>query len=214
MEDIILGPRSLQTPEDAKILQMTVELSHQLGIPTNLATISWADRIGLMKLPFGRALFTFGEMILPKTLMGKLGPEEWRPLIASSLIFHRKLRRKSELGFVVRMVLPIAPVMVMMLTVFPALGEHPPPFLIVGFIGGLLSVYLALVALAWSSSWKHMKRMALKADSQAIEYVGREVFLEVLRKLESLGLEEKGFRARLQPRPTIRERIQSLEPSK
>lgn len=216
MEDIVLGTGPFHTPEDEKILRVARELASQLDISaTGPTKISWADRIGLMKIPFDQAFFPpLNEMILPKALMGKLEPEEWRPIIASSFILHRKIRRKSELGFAVRMGLPIIPIMIMMLLVFPALGERPPLFLTAAFIVGLVSVYLALTALASSSSWKHMKRMALKADSESAKYVSRERFLEVLRKLDSLGLEEKGFRAHLQPRPTVGDRIRNLESSR
>ena len=212
----MLGTGQLRSPEDEKILQLAREVCRHLGLSlTSPRTISWADRIGLMKVPFGQALFTlFDEMILPRALMGKLEPEEWRPLIASSAIFRRRLQRKSSVGFAVRMGLPIVPVMIIMILVFPALGERPPSFLVATVIVALISSYLALAALAWSASLRYMKRMALKADSQSAEYVGREKFLEVLKKLESPGFEKKGLRARIPPRLTIRERIQNLESSK
>ncbi len=165
-----------------------------------------------MRVPFGQALFTvFGEMILPKALMGRLEPEEWRPLIASSLIFRGKLQVKSSLLATTRMLLPAVPVMIAAILVLPALGEKPPLSIVLTAVVGLISSYLALAILAWSSSIRYMKRVVMKADTLAAEHVDKERFLEVLKKIDSLGLEEKGLRTRLYPRPTIRERIRNLE---
>ncbi len=209
----MFGPGRPLTPTDERILLVARELCSQLGITKIIpGGISWADRVGLMKVSFGQALFTiFGEMILPRCLVGKLDVEEWRPLIASSIIFRGRLQWKSSAGMAVRMSLPIIPVALALVVLLPFLGEQQPLFLRSSLVVGLISFYLALAALAWSASWRHMKRMNLTADAQAAEHVGRERFLEVLKKLDSLELEEKGFRARLQPRPTIRERIQNIE---
>src|SRR5712692_4515239 len=90
-------------PEDQRIVDIARELCQRLGITKiNPRIVSWREKQGLVRVPPDQVLFTMDNILLPKSLMGKLEPEEWKPLLASSLIYHWKSQSKVALGMIVR----------------------------------------------------------------------------------------------------------------
>jgi hypothetical protein len=64
----------------------------------------WAKR----EVPKGWCVFTWDKVILPVEMKGRFGPEEWRPLLASSLIYRAKLKRKRNLRVMLRRLILVA----------------------------------------------------------------------------------------------------------
>jgi hypothetical protein len=115
--------------EEQDILKIAKELIEQLNISSLKPTsVTWAadvqstlpdsekiapEMAGVIKreVPNGWCVFTWDRIILPVEMKGKLDPEDWRPLLASSLIYEEQLRKRRDLGFI----LLSTPVFVMLL---------------------------------------------------------------------------------------------------
>jgi len=89
--------------EDNEILRYAQELSREIrpggSEPDEL---TWDDG-----LPLDRVIVRYGEVKLPSGMSGRLMPEDWRPLIASSIIYNQSLYRAQRRGSIVRLVLPL-----------------------------------------------------------------------------------------------------------
>jgi len=94
------------SPTIKGILRIANELIEHLNISSfGPVTVSWAEDIpwtmvdseneapgmGPVKceVPNGWCVFTWDKVILPVEMKGKFDPEEWRSLLASSLIWRR-----------------------------------------------------------------------------------------------------------------------------
>ncbi len=155
-------------------------------------------------------------ILLAESMRGKLEPEEWKPLLASSIIFYRKLRRR----LLVRLVaLSWAPLVLLLVGFFFALfvaailgAPSWVAFLFVPFLflGGVLVEGIYGLSL---------KRSLLFADRQAANVTGRLQFMRVLKKLDSLSqpdIQKRNNRKKVTrllfvDRPTLGERIRNLE---
>ena len=205
--------------DEQDILRITKELIEQLNVSSfRPVSVSWAKDIpwtfvdsekpmpefaGSVKrdVPVGWCVFTWDTVILPTEMKGKLDPEEWRPLLASSLIYEAKLRIKRDLVFIFLST--------------PASGI--PALLLILDIAGLFGA-LAIIGLLvkWFS-----RRLRLRADTLAAELVGRESLERVLEKMKGQGLVDSyagvtwgggyPFSSELMNgRPTLTERITNL----
>src|SRR6266699_5421361 len=90
-------------PEEEKILRYAVELFHQLGITKpEPDSVVWADDIGP-----DLVIVQFGEVRLPRRMMGRLSAEDWRPLLAASILYNYVLLRDKNRTSLIRLVLPV-----------------------------------------------------------------------------------------------------------
>ena len=157
-------------------------------------------------------------MVLQKMMKGRLAPGEWRPLIASSLIyeFSPEIPRKLYLARALR----IAPAFILVLA---------PPLLIrillpsTSVPAWAIIVYFFAVMFTYSTFFwdigRLRKKLRLKADRIAARIMGEEFFLKVLRKLDSMGLtdiverkgEKLGWTLQRTPYPSITQRIDNLQ---
>ena len=193
-------------PGDLRILEIARELCQQLGIyKFNLRFVSWVGRMGIRQIPSDYMMIYRDTMWLPRSLMQKLEPEDWRPLLASALVYYDSRQRKTMIG--------------MFKTVFPSVLVFTLAFVLyVRFVGvnslvTLLGSFVIIVFLLGlmiyaSIHWLlGIKRLWLEADDRAVGLVGRQVFVKSLEKLQSFGT-VKGPPLRLYP--SIPERIRNL----
>jgi len=197
-------------PEDQRIVDIARELCQRLGITRiHPQTVSWREKRGLVRVAPDLVFFAMDNIMLPKSLMGKLEPEEWKPLLASSLIYHWKSQSKVALGMMVRTIPIILLVPIGLLLLDRILSNQFGLFRII-----LLAVYLPLtvVGILYSQilAYRNMKRVRLDCDRRAAELAGPENLLRALRKIESLGIEKTGTISYL-VRPTIQQRINYLQ---
>ena len=169
-------------------------------------------------VPVGWCVFTWDTVILPTEMKGKLDPEEWRPLLASSLIYEAKLRIKRDLVFIFLS----TPIIIDALGWWELFaGSTPssgiPALLLILDIAGLFGA-LALTGLLVK---RFSRRLRLRADALAVELVGREALAKVLEKIKAQGLADSyagvtwgggyPFSSELMNgRPTLTERITNL----
>jgi len=198
------------TIEDKEILKITLELIQQLNISNSRpAKVSWRDSFEqpwefdgvqapdsetmmlpprVREVPVGWCVFTWDEVILPLEMKGKFDPREWRPLLATCLIYEKKLSMKRNLGILAIAGLPTLLVALGWIELFrvssPARGI--PALLLIVDIAGSIS----LLALVGSPVNWFARRLRLQADILAANHVGRETFLAVLEKMKNLGLKD------------------------
>ncbi len=228
------SPTSATDEQD--ILRIAQELIEQLNISSfRPISVSWAEDLpwtfvdsekpvpalaGFVKrdVPIGWCVFTWDMVILPTEMKGKLGPEEWRPLLASSLIYEARLSLRRSIGFIF-LSTPIIIDAVGWWELFavstPASGI--PALLLVIDIAGLFGTLLLSGVLVK----RFTRRLRLRADTLAAEHVGRETLERVLEKMKTLGLVDiyagstwgRGYpfsSELMNGRPTLADRITNL----
>ena len=194
-------------PEDEQILSIFREVCAQLNYyKFNIQAISWKGRIGARRFPPDALIIIprFYILQLSNQAMGRLSPEEWRPILVSGLLYYKNLNRGM-----LKVVLP---------TIATALLS---PFLILADVKLLGSsqfgvlyeiVIIALIIILILSIIPFMilqKKLYLEMDDKAIQIVGKESLIASLTKLasidQSMTTGKTGFF-----RPSIQERIQHL----
>ena len=219
-------------PQDAMILEVARAVFSSLNIHASPETLLWASvvpksvfdgsaveaiaRGGTRSASSDECCIYRNAILLAKGMRGQLGPEEWRPLITSSLVFHKKLRTRLMVRLIA---LSWAPLVVLLVGFFFALFvaaiSGAPAWIALVFVPFLfLGGFLVEGSYNWSvrNSW-------LVADRQSAELVGRLEFVTVLKKLDSLGMpdiQKRSARNRiirlfLVDRPSIEERIRNAE---
>jgi len=195
-----------ETPSESEhILKIVSELCRRLDITPTPEVVSWQDRyyqpngqpnpasfgyntIGRPVTPDFPVIFK-NKILLKPMMKGILEQEEWRPLLASSLIYYEQLREQYNKGGLLR----FSP-MFLALGIFLTLGamslamgpNSPVPLTPLEFViygvtavpaAGIYSVFLAT---RFSTS------LGLMADRKAAEVVGQDKLLQVLQRLDAL----------------------------
>jgi len=149
-------------------------------------------------------------MILPARMMGKLTVEEWRAIIASSLIFEKKIKRSMR-G--TTFLLTGLPLIVSLGGTITAAILLQMPWII--FLYPLLLFPLAILGGRRYNS--DLKKARLEADTQTSTVMRKDPLLQVLKKIDMMGLDDvdrlksgRGGR-RLASLPSITERIEHLQ---
>ena len=197
-------------PEDERLLEIARELCGQLNFKVNPRTINWRDRMGVRRFPpdrvmvFRGGLFA-GTIMLSKDAMGKLTPEEWRPLLASSIAYYKTFNTGM-----LRALLPMFAIVLLepfiLVANFRFLDstDPAPPLRYL-----TLGVLFVLLGLGFVVSLRRMKGLFFKADERAAKLVGKEPLVISLRKMasvdQSTAIHRTGF-----IRPTVNERVDHL----
>jgi len=151
---------------------------------------------------------------LPAVLRGKLDPNEWKPLIASALIysFQPKLRRRRIA--IQRLWLPAIATgiaanlgVLQFVNVFLLVLAIPAVVLLIAFTARKINMTL--------------RKYFLEADLIAADIAGKDQMIQTLKKIDSMRLEDIEERKREKPTiwrragvlpwPNIAQRIQQLE---
>jgi hypothetical protein len=119
------------------------------------------------------------KLIISSVLQGRVAPEEWGPILAPSLIFYRKLKRRSTIGTFLR-VLPALLILTGFLVLPEALASPAP------LIVGLIVAAVVFFILGVYSAIRLDQLLVLEADKEAAKIIGSASLIEALRKLEHL----------------------------
>ena len=180
--------------------------------------LTWKDRINLGRsssypVPVDYVFVDGKTLFLAKRMQGVLTPDEWKPLIGSTLLVRSWARPrafKTLLFGIIAALLYYVPLLVLVFET-PISGPlgvfltNPLLAVIVGVVGFLVS------GRAYAPA---AHREMLRADLQVGGLVGREAFIEVLQKIDGMGFEEvrkldrKGSKYK---QPSVQERIRNLE---
>jgi hypothetical protein len=213
---------------DQRILDITRELCIQLDITNyNPTFISWETLDSRSRRPIE---FRYDECLVEKyclTLSAKmkdaLEPDEWRPIIASSLIFSKKLRPRIYKGFILSLATFVALALVLFFEL-PILLPQPYTVSKSGssqtsalgyFVAGPLALVLVFFGpIVTSVTYARMLRGI--ADKRAADLVSTVSFLATLNKVAETE-RTAGYRENVNVRPSIpllpnlRKRISLLE---
>lgn len=175
--------RPLRTsPDDPRLLESAISLGQQLDISKlNLKDVRWMEWIPAGPIPSDWCFFLRHSIVMPAHMIGKLAIEEWRPLIASSILYEKKLvpslRGKS-------LVLFGLPTILFLTGIFVSTYFLRNALLLVIILVPLF-ISLSIGSRKYSS---YLKRTRLEADTQASVLTGKDSFLDVLRKIDMMGL--------------------------
>ena len=196
-------------PEDARLLEIARELCGQMGFFTNPRTINWRGKMGIRSLPpdfivIYRGGLLSGTIMLSQKAMGKLTPEEWRPLLASGLAYSKNLNTgmlKAMLPmFAVAFLEPV-----ILVGSFRFLGDPQLALLRYLFLG----LTFVLLGLSFVFVLRRMKSLHFKADQRAADLVGKGSLINSLMKIGSIDQMSATKRTGL-VRPSVTERINHL----
>ncbi|OLD11686.1 MAG: hypothetical protein AUI97_08915 [Crenarchaeota archaeon 13_1_40CM_3_52_17] len=204
---------TVQNPDDERILKYAGELFHPFGITKpDPDTVVWDDNMDP-----DRVIVQLGEAKLPRSMMGRLTAEEWKPLLAPAIILGYFLLPRQPRDTILRLVLPLGigevPLTVALLKTLP-LGRQDPALSISLLFATIIiwASYALLMVALWSRrAWRGL---FYTADGQAADKLGREVLLATLTKYgETISV--TGYpRKRLHLWPTVSQRIERLQRSR
>src|SRR5436853_4847138 len=89
-----INRKASESSDDSRILEIAEELIGTLGLQQSVPRIIWSPVAWLVERPW----WLRGTLSLSSDLKGKLLPEEWRPLLAASLIYAYRFRRRRWAG--------------------------------------------------------------------------------------------------------------------
>jgi hypothetical protein len=149
-------------------------------------------------------------MVTAARMMGKLTVEEWRPIIASSLVFEKKVKRSMRGTTFLLTGMPL----------IVALGATIGVAILLQ-MSWIIILYPALLfPLAILGGRRYnsdLKKARLESDTQTSAVIGKDPLLQVLKKIDMMGLDDierlktgRGGR-RLASLPSITERIEHLQ---
>jgi hypothetical protein len=208
--------RQLPTsPDDPQLLATAISLGQQLDIPgLDVRDIRWMEWIpagrSTRSVPSDWCSLLRHSLVMPARMTGKLTAEEWRPLIASSLVFEKKTRRElrgrafllTGLPLIVSLGVPIGAAILLQMPWITFL--YPILVIPIGIVGS-------------RSYSRDLKKARLEADKRGSVIVGKDSLIGVLKKIDLMGLDDidrlktgRGGR-RLAGLPSITERIENLQ---
>ncbi len=206
------------------ILEITRDLLERFKITKlRLGAVRW---ITFLLTPHYRTIvpsdicfFENGDMLLAKALKQEFTEQEWKPLIASSLIyeFDPSIRRRLALLRPVRFAIVLLVLVSPLLLARLAFPQVSLPFL--PAFGLLILGLFGLNLLFWDFSLAR-RRLRLLCDRKAAMVVGKDSFLNTLRKIDGMKLADVQARKKEKIRgwslvrsmwPNITQRIHNLE---
>jgi hypothetical protein len=214
----------------ATLLRDTGNLCQRLRIAGVPKAVHWgatwkgpSNSVRNVKTPSDLPKIVGPYLVLGEALRNELGPNEWQPLVASSLVYTDKYRLKR---YSARVIMAGIPTVLFAL----AIGYVFTAALHSGWLTGLsyysyynlsrLRGYLIIGAFLFFSSLAgpYLKRLRLHADTRsAKELVDRSEFLRVLRKIDDLKLKDvqmqkkSSWRTHYSARPSITRRMANLQ---
>ena len=211
--------------EDEQVLRLTSELCSLLNAPKLVPKkIFWKDVVQVplgempasLEMPSDLVSTGGGNIVLPRRMRGVLTIEEWRPIIASSLIFMLWIRRKmvrtlelsvlGVLGYIVATLLLLQYFGYGIFSFQGSLALHP---------GVLLTLGVVLFMITGRYYSPEARQELLRADNRAAELFGRDDLIRALQKIDSMGfadvekLEKKKKRS-MHDKPSVAERLENL----
>lgn len=204
------------SPDDSRLLETANRLKGQLQIEApDFSRIQWVEMVPsgrrAQPIPSDQVFYTRTNTILmPGQVQGKLTVEDWKPLMASSMIYDKKIVPALRWKLLLLRSLPSATFLILLFGV---------TFFIGGYFGALI-IYLILAIVVNILTARRrvsiLKTARLEADNQTRTVIGKQSLLSALKKIHSMDfkdIEALKTRARAGPYrglPTITERIENL----
>lgn len=193
---------------ERQILEVASSLGRDLGIELHPKRVVWYGRSvaapNFMKgLGSDQCDFDGGDVKLPKALKDKLTSLEWRPILASQIIYERR----SKLSILARWLISVPLLIFLWVPTVAILGAS------YGDNGMALAVFL-LIPITILATWffsHELRSVRLKADEKAASIVGPREFLNVLEKVDSYHIKDVERRKRGGFRITISSHFPAID---
>jgi len=152
-------------------------------------------------------------MILARRMQGVLAPEEWRPLIGSTLLLNSWAKPRVIKSILVGIIVAMAYYVPVLLLAFETsiLGSAGM-YLDSPIFPVLIGLFTLVVFGRVYSPEAHKE--ALRADLQVAGLVGRDMFVTTLQKIDSMGfkdVEKLNRKSSMFKQPSVQERIRNLQ---
>jgi len=199
--------------EDDTILEAARRTGDILGLSGfSLTAVLWQEvdfpgRRGAKVITPHFPVLVGSKLVISEILRGRLAAEDWGPILAPSLIFYRKLKRRSTVGTFLR-ILPALLILTGFLVLPEALASPVP------LIVGLIVAAVVFFVLGVYSAIRLDRLLVLEADKEAAKAIGSTSLIEALRKFEhlrELDAARGGEWPEYGDHPRITERIASLQ---
>jgi len=209
-----------QSGLDEAILQQVPSMCDLLGLKRfTPKMLVWEDSIylgrgGRISVPVDYVFLGGRRMILARRMQGVLAPEEWKPLIGSTLLVRSWARPRVIKSLLVGIIVALAYYVPVLLLAFGTSVLGSAGIYLTSPIFPLVIGLLTLVVFGRVYSPEAHKE-ALRADLQVAGLVGRDMFLTTLQKIDSMGfkdVEKLNRKSSMFKQPSIQERIQNLQP--
>jgi hypothetical protein len=201
LQGLFLSQRKMDD-YDTQVVEEADDICRVLSLKPQIKRLLWADRVNSDDCRFALGLASF-----PDRMKGRLEPKEWRPLIASTLIYRKIIARNPPGSAVVA----IAVLFVLLVggagilsAIFGSSAVGLPFFLYLVFVGGPFFA---------NRITQGAKNQRLQADLEAARVFGKEELLSVLRKIDGMGMrdvietEKRRFSRHFSSKPSVAERI-------
>ncbi len=178
----------------------------------------WEDRIyvgegGGIDVPSDYAFIGGKRIILPKRLQNVLTPDEWKPILSTSLIMRSWARPRLVKTGIPAALIGLAFYLPILYLDIHNSSQNLVLAALANPVWAILVTVIAFVLLGRIySPAAHME--VLTADLQVAGLIGRDLFLNTLRKIDSMGFKDVEKLERKSSRytqPSIKERIRNLE---
>ena len=208
-----------QSSSDDAILLQVPSMCDLLGLKRfTPKMLVWEDSIylgrgGRIPVPVDYVFAGGRRMILAIRMQGVLAPEEWRPLIGSTLLVRSWARPRVIKSLLVGIIVALAYYVPVSLLAFETSVIDSARIYLTNPIFPVLIGLFTLVVFGRVYSPKAHKE-ALRADLQVAGLVGRDMFLTTLQKIDSMGfkdVEKLNRKSSMFKQPSIQERIQNLQ---
>ena len=199
--------------EDDTILEAARRTGDILGLSGfSLTAVLWQEvdfpgRRGAKVITPHFPVLVGSKLVISEILRGRLAAEDWEPILAPSLIFYRKLKRRSTVGTFLR-ILPALLILTGFLVLPEALASPVP------LIVGLIVAAVVFFVLGVYSAIRLDRLLVLEADKEAAKAIGSTSLIEALRKFEhlrELDAARGGEWPEYGDHPSITKRIASLQ---
>jgi len=199
--------------EDDTILEAARRTGDILGLSGfSLTAVLWQEvdfpgRRGAKVITPHFPVLVGSKLVISEILRGRLAAEDWGPILAPSLIFYRKLKRRSTVGTFLR-ILPALLILTGFLVLPEALASPVP------LIVGLIVAAVVFLVLGVYSAIRLDRLLVLEADKEAAKVIGSVSLIEALRKFEhlrELDAARGGEWPEYGDHPSITKRIASLQ---
>jgi len=184
-----------QGTRDIELLSIVKDICQTLDIKWVPQKISWVEsyqsgntRSGpvFSSIPSDHPVFREDTLMLAPTMQSRLEPEEWRPILASSLIYYAQLATRKSLGILARISLPISVCLLSFIILLLTIGPNSPgPYILLGIAAPIPSIIVGFLLVT-----SYLKQTRLLADRKASEYVGPQVMSNTLEKIQGFNISE------------------------